>query len=463
MRVQHDPELRVAEREKLADDLHEAGRAAEAVAVLAPLVRANPERISARVLMAICLADSGHIDPALGMLQDTAARAPECAAAWSNLGMLLKIEGRFDEAVAAADRAVALQPDHAQLRLNRAVALLRAGRLAEAWPDYEWRLRVRSGPGLPLERLLPDIASLGAGNGRTVLVLHEEGFGDTLQFVRYVPLLAQRGFRVVVCVPRELAALIRTVGGVAELLTPDAAVPDYDFHCPFFSLPRAFATSLATIPAVVPYLSPPADRVALWRARISPLPGLRIGLVWAGQARPWLPGFVTLDARRSLRLDDLAPLGPVPGVSFVSLQKGGPAAQAATPPAGLTLLDPMSGVVDFAETAAIVANLDVVVSVDTSVAHLAGALGKPVFLLDRYDSCWRWLSGRTDSPWYPGMRIFRQRTPGAWGSVLAEVANELHAWARERNGGAIFAPPSLGRKRPGEGVPHEAIHAVLGE
>ncbi|HEX3349877.1 MAG TPA: tetratricopeptide repeat protein, partial [Acetobacteraceae bacterium] len=350
--------------------------------------------------------------------------------------MLLKIEGRFAEAIVAADRAVALAPDHPQIRLNRAIVLLRAGRMAKAWADYEQRLCLAPRSGLAPERLLPAVDTLGPGAGRTVLVLHEEGFGDTLQFIRYVPMLAARGFRVLVHVPPELADLVRSVDGIAALLPGEAAIPAFDFHCPFFSLPRAFGTCLATVPAQIPYVSPRADRVARWQAPLAPLRGLRVGLVWAGQARPWLAGFTTLDRRRSMRLADLAPLAAVDGVSFVSLQKGTPAAQAAQPPPGLKLIDPMPDVRDFADTAAIIAGLDAVVSVDTSVVHLAGALGKRVLMLDRYDGCWRWLAGRTDSPWYPTMRIFRQAQLGDWRPVVAGVVHALHEMAREKNGGA---------------------------
>ncbi len=178
-----------------------------------------------------------------------------------------------------------------------------------------------------------------------------------------------------------------------------------------FSLPRAFGTTLDDDPV--------RDAVPLRRSGIgrglgapSSAGGRRVGLVWAGQARPWLPGFSTLDARRSAGLASFAPLASVPGVRFISLQKGPPAAEAGTPPPGLVLHDPMPEITDFADTAAIIANLDLVISVDTSVVHLAGALGKPVFLLDRYDNCWRWFSDRDDSPWYPRLRIFRQTGAG---------------------------------------------------
>jgi hypothetical protein len=210
--------------------------------------------------------------------------------------------------------------------------------------------------------------------------------------------------------------------------------PPHDLQSPFFSLPRAFGTTIRTVPNA-PYITADSTLAAAWAARL-PQDGLRAGLVWAGQARPWLQGFTSVDRRRSADLAAFAPLAPVRGVRFVSLQAGTAAAQGQEPPQGMELTDPMEAVRDFADTAAIIANLDVVISVDTSVAHLAGAMGKPVFLLDRYDNCWRWLHGRNDTPWYPSMTIFRQPRPGDWMSVMHRVASALASLAVSRGGQA---------------------------
>ena len=372
-------------------------------------------------LAGLIAAESGALRAAIGHFRAAVAADPGPPAGWSNLGIMLKIVGQHDEAAAAHDQAVARAPQDAQLRVNRAVALLHAGRWAEAWHDYEWRLRLPGHTTLPLDRLLPALPDAGDLTGRTVLLTHEEGYGDTLQFLRYAPLLQALGARVLLSVPPNLA---RLAAQIAPVVPAGAA---YDFHCPFFSLPRVFATTPDTIPAPIPYLRAAPGAVVAWRARLAALgPGPRIGLVWAGQARPWLPGFATLNARRSARLADFAPLAKIPAV-FVSLQAGPEAAQAATPPPGLRLFDPMAEVADFADTAAIVAALDRVISVDTAMVHLAGALGQPSFLLDRLDHCWRWLPGRTDSPWYPGLRIFRQTVLGDWTEPMQAVAAALAA------------------------------------
>ena len=407
--------------------LYDSGQSEAAVPVLTEALHLRPDALPTRNLLAMTLASLGQTDAAISHLREVTERDPSSAGSWANLGLLLKDDGRFGDALAAYDIALALAPGDAQIRVNRVVALLRAGRWAEAWPDYEWRLTL-AGHAVRRPRLLPALSTMPDLTGVTILGVHEDGFGDTLHFARYLPLLAARGARVVVSVPEPLIRIMRTVPGVAAVLGPDDPVPYHHYYCPFFSLPRAFATTPDTIPESLPWLSADPALSELWNARL-PTGRVRVVLVWAGQARPMLPGFATLDGRRSMPLAALAPLAAVPGVVFVSLQHGPEAAQTGTPPSGMTLFDPMPEVADFADTAAIIANLDLIVSVDTSVVHLAGGMGKPVFLLDRYDHCWRWLSGRADSPWYPGLRIFRQARIGEWDSVPRLAAGALGEFA----------------------------------
>ncbi len=416
-----DASIRLA----LAEHLRETGDPARIVVLLRPVLEADPNCLAALILSGNAWADLGDFAAAEAAFRAAVRAAPEEATGWTNLGLVLKVACRFDEALEAANRAVALRPDDPQIRMNRAILLLRAGRLAEAWPDYDSRLALPGRGSLPPALLLRDVADLPAG-GSTLLVVHEDGFGDTLQFIRYAPLLAARGVRVLAQVPRELAPLLARTPGIAAVVGDGEAMPQYDLHCHICDLPRVFASTLETIPAAIPYLHPDPALVARWGARLPPRDGrLRVGVVWAGQARPWMPGFSVLDGRRSIRLADLAPLAVVPGVRFISLQKGPHAADARTPPPGMDLHDPMAAADSFDDTSAIVANLDMVVSVDTAVAHLAGGLGCPVLLLDRYDSCWRWFAGREDSPWYPTLRILRQRTPGDWVPVMARAVAAL--------------------------------------
>jgi hypothetical protein len=244
-------------------------------------------------------------------------------------------------------------------------------------------------------------------------------------------MLARLGATVTVSVPTPLVRLLRGIPGINVMQTGVGPLPAHDLQCSFFSLPRVFGTTMRSVPAT-PWLAADPALAAAWAARL-PQDGLRAGLVWAGHARPWLHGFSSVDRRRSAGLAAFSPVAHVQGVRFVSLQAGTAAAQGQDPPDGMELTDPMESVSDFADTAAVIANLDVVISVDTSVAHLAGAMGKPVLLLDRYDNCWRWLHGRTDSPWYPSMTIFRQPKPGDWASAMHRAASALNSMATYRS------------------------------
>jgi hypothetical protein len=335
------------------------------------------------------------------------------------------------EAEAAARTALRLRPDMPDAQVNLAMVLLLTGHWAEAWPFYEARWQV--GDLAMQRRAFPQPLWTGAQPlaGRTILLHAEQGLGDTLQFCRYAPLVAAQGARVVLEVQPPLTRLLAGLEGVAQIVATGDPLPDFDLHCPLMSLPHAFATTPETIPAPVPYLAADPAQQKAWREVLADLPGPRVGLVWAGSARAWLPHATAIDRRRSMRLADMAPLAQVRGYSFVSLQLGPPAAQLAEPPAGLRIHDATTHLGDFADTAALVANLDLVIAVDTAVAHLAGALGRPVWLLNRFDTCWRWLLGRDDSPWYPGLRQFRRGAQEDWTSVMQRVAATLN----------LFSPP----------------------
>jgi tetratricopeptide (TPR) repeat protein len=422
---QADDRLRLT----FAEDLLDTDQAPEAEEILQDLSAS----VTSQFLLGFAHAEQNRFATAVECFRRATALEPGTPSCWSNLGNMLAIETRFSEAIPAHDQAVALAPNYPQFRVNRAVALLRAGLWERAWRDYEARLELADLPRTIIRDCL--MPALGPGDslvGLTILALHEEGFGDTLQFLRYLPLLAERGARVVAYVPPALERVMRLVPGVLDVVTDLRALPAFDFVCPMFSLPKVFATTVETVPPV-PAISLDADLVRFWTPR---LPGgmLRVGLVWAGQARPQLPGFTTLDRRRSAGLAAFAPLFEVPGVEIVSLQFGPRSREQDEAP--FPMADPMGDVRDFADTAAIIAGLDVVVSVDTSVVHLAGLVGKPVFLLDRYDSCWRWLSGRSDSPWYPHLTIFRQEQAGDWSVPMARVAASLRTMARFGGGGS---------------------------
>jgi tetratricopeptide (TPR) repeat protein len=397
----------------------------EAVQCYQHAIALRPADAAAYTNLGTAWHQQGRLEAAVACYRHAVAIAPALAEAHNNLGNALQELGDRDGAEACFRAGIALRHNNPEAHNNLAMALLARGAWAEGWAEFEWRWRTPQ--MLPTLRLFPQPLWQGeTGAGGTLLIHAEQGLGDTLQFCRYAPLAARRGWRVVLEVQQPLLRLARRLEGVTQVLTRGDTLPAFEAHCPMLSLPRAFGTTVDTVPATAGYLSADPDCAAAWGKRLDAAlgaPGLRVGLVWAGLRRPWSPGTTNIDQRRSMDLAALAPLGGVPNVHFVSLQKGPAAAEAARAP--FPLCDMMFDVQDFADTAGIVANLDLVVGVDTAVIHLAAAMGRPVFLLDRHDNCWRWLTGRTDSVWYSSLRLFRQPQPGNWGRVVAAVASAL--------------------------------------
>jgi tetratricopeptide (TPR) repeat protein len=361
-------------------------------------------------------------EEAVASYSQASALRQDHADALKNRGMVLQALGRRGEALADFDSAVALRPDHAQTHLSKAACLLQSGDLARGWPEYEWHLRL---PELAASmRDFPQPRWLGEGAiaGKTILLYGEQGLGDTIQFSRFVPEVAARGARVVLEVQQSLVRLLASLPGAAEVVAHGDDLPQFDLHCPLPSLPFALRTTLDTLPAKS-YLAVDPELAAPWLQRVRVFPSLRVGLVWAGTTSRGA------DARRSMAFATLGSLVDVRGVTFFSLQKDAAAAQLRQSQA-LRPHDFTGELTDFADTAALVEGLDLVISVDTSVAHLAGAMGKPVWVLLRFDADWRWLCDREDSPWYPTARLFRQTAPGDWDGVVSRVAAAL----RERSG-----------------------------
>jgi hypothetical protein len=320
------------------------------------------------------------------------------------------------EGIACQRKAIALEPDSPEPHNNLAHALLSSGELAEGFGEFEWRWK---SAGFEARREFPQPVWNGKDHAGTVLLTTEQGYGDTIQFIRYAPLVADRCGRVLLQCHRELISLVEGVPGLAQVIPLSAKLPAFDAHCTLLSLPHIFATTLATIPATVPYLKADPASAAAWAAKLPDDRRLKIGLAWAGNP------LHKNDRNRSLPLAALAPLAAVPGAVFFSLQKGAPGEQAKTPPDGMEIIDYMDDVRDFADAAALIANLDLVISVDTVIVHIAGAMAKPVWTLLPFSPDWRWMLDRSDSPWYPTMRLFRQPAIGDWASVMQSVAAEL--------------------------------------
>lgn len=405
----------------------------EALRSLDRAVSMRPDSAAIHNYRGLTLQCLGWYDEALESYGRALKVDPHLAEAYVNRGFLNYERMQIPEAKSDYDRAISLKPALARAYLNRAYASLMLGDFTSGWVDHEWRWRaaeeLRSTPAIEQPLWLGE-ESL---SGKTILLRAEQGFGDTIQFCRYVPLVAALGARVVLEAPPELARLLSGMPGVDNLISPGTPRPDFDCHCPLMSLPLAFRTSLNSIPASTPYLRADPSRVSDWNERLGTRAKLRVGLVWSGGFRPQRPDLWAVNQRRNLPLIKLAPLRH-PQIEFYSLQKGQPAEQEWADLKvrgwqGPDLMDFTPDLSDFADTAALVENLDLVIAVDTSTAHLAGALGKPVWILSRFDSCWRWLLNRADSPWYPSARLYRQRAPGDWESVVEAVQSDLLALA----------------------------------
>jgi hypothetical protein len=336
-----------------------------------------------------------------------------------------------EAALADCELAIALKSDYADAYYNRALIRLLAGDFEHGWVDHEWRWHRQLNSSIRERRDFPQPLWIGnaALSGKRIVLHGEQGLGDTLQFCRYVTDVAALGAHVILEVPRVLAALLSTLEGVSELVLDGEGLPEFDCYCPLMSLPLAFGTRLSSVPGRVPYLRADADKTESWRRRLGEKRALRVGLVWSGGFRPNQREVWSVNRRRNIPLRKLAILKH-PAVEYFSLQKG-PAAESELAEClangwdGPAVTDFSHELHDFSDTAALIEQLDLVISVDTSTAHLAGALGKPVWLLNRFDTCWRWLRDRTDSPWYPTMKIYRQASAGDWDEVIGRVREDL--------------------------------------
>jgi tetratricopeptide (TPR) repeat protein len=373
--------------------------------------------------------ERGHFAESIDMMRKAVEFEPQSAERHANLGAALYLNRKAEESIAPLRKALELEPERHVARLGLAFSLLMLGRYREGWDLYEWRWHGAE----YLAEARPAFAQPHWDGepltGKTIVLYGEQGLGDILHFARYAPLVAGRGARVWILCHPALTKLMKTVAGVDSVFGFGEMLPPFDLQCALMSLPRMFGTTVETIPGQTPYLKAEPELVRSWEQRLKNLPGRKVGLVWSGDPRPGDRNANLTDSRRSMKLSQLAPLAGIPGVSFVSLQKGEPAAQAKNPPPGLQLIDHTDELRDYMDTAALIMNLDLLVTVDTSVAHAAGALGKPVWLLSRFDGCWRWMLGRDDTPWYPRMRLFRQEKPLEWAPVVERLAAELKAWA----------------------------------
>ena len=376
--------------------------------------------------------DLGEAAAALGPFRTAIRLRPAFLEAWINLGLCLKACGQLDEALRCFQQVVQDYPDSIAGHVNLGLTHLLMGHYTLGWQAYEWRLLATGReacwvvPDFLLGPQAPPRWTGSALAGKTILILAEQGFGDTLQFVRYVPLLMAAGARVWCIGPPSLLPLLRTVPAMDRIGTAQdfSLAEPADCYCPLLSLPLFLHTQADTIPAEVPYVQAAPDRVRFWADRLGVGKKWRVGLVWRGK-----PLHQNDPLRhRSCTLPDLAPLARLADVTWVSLQKEVEGDGPLQPPDGMAVLDLRGALSDFAETAAIVSALDLVISIDTSVAHLAGALGKPVWILLPLAPDWRWSLHQETTPWYPTARLFRQTVPNCWQDPIQRMVTALSQW-----------------------------------
>jgi tetratricopeptide (TPR) repeat protein len=414
--LQLKPDYAVAYSNR-ANVLQDLKRYPEALENYAQALRYRPDYAEAHNNLAHALRHLNQTEAALASCARALQLQPDYAAAHLNAGNILQDLLRHQDALACYQRAEQLQPDYAEAHLNEALCRLTLGDFAPGWEKYEWRWASATHRGLRRDFSQPLWLGHTSLHGKTLLLHAEQGLGDTLQFCRYVPQIAALGATVVLEVQAPLRHLLQSLAGVTQVVVQGEALPPFDFHCPLLSLPLALRTELPTIPAQTPYLRADQAKIEAWRRRLAAYPRPWIGLTWSGN-----PTHVN-DHNRSIPLAELAPLFQA-DASFIGVQtQVGEADRDAF--ARFGMIDVGGALHDFSESAALLACLDQLITVDTAALHLAGALALPATLMLPYNADFRWLTGRADSPWYPTVTLVRQPQRGAWHEVAAQVAARL--------------------------------------
>jgi Flp pilus assembly protein TadD len=394
------------------------GKPGEAIEAFTQAARLRPGIAELHANLSNAYREMWKLDEAVASARRAIELKPALGEAYLCLGAALAIKGKFDQAIETYRQAIQIRPDFPAAHLNLALAELVTGNLQSAWPEYEWR---RKCPGVLAPRSFSEPKWNGETlAGKTILLHSEQGLGDAIHFIRYAPILADRGANVLVQCPQPLVRIVQTVAGVNQVIPTGQPLPRFDFQIALPSLPGVFNSTLDSIPATIPYMVPEPAESATWRDRLQRAPGVsQVGLVWAGNPEN------RNDRNRSIPLQKLAPILEISGVRFHSLQIKPPSANP------FPIQDWSTFLTDFGQTAALIANLDLVISVDTAPAHLAAAMGKRVWLLISFPPDWRWMLDRNDSPWYPTMRLFRQTTPGDWTAPIQSAAQALGKFKAE--------------------------------
>jgi len=406
------------------------GKIDEAIETYTKALSLNPHHAGVYNNFGAALKEQGKIDKAIEIYAKALSLNPQYADAYCNLGNALYDINKVNESIEAYTKALSLNPHHTGASWNQSLALLLSGDLTEGFKLYEYRWETEGGLE-KFKRSFPQRLWLGEEdiNGKTILIHSEQGLGDTLQFCRYLELLANQGVNIIFEVQKPLIRLLQDFKGVSTLVEKGSPLPAFDYHCPLLSLPLAFHTSLTSIPTQTPYISVDQSLLDSWKDKLGKRRALRVGLVWNGGFRANQPELWYANNRRNIPLELIVKLNRA-DVDFYSLQKGEPAESEFKRSCHElwstdNLFNYMDDVEDFADTAGLISQLDLIIAVDTSTAHLAAAMGKPVWLLNRFDTCWRWMLHREDSPWYPTLTLFRQPSFGDWAGVIQRVRDRL--------------------------------------
>ena len=396
----------------------------------------KPDFIEAHINRGNALVALDQLEAAVAGYGHAIALKPDHTDALRARGLALARLGRCGQAMSDYTRALETNPSDAKTHVNRALLRLRLGDYAQGWSEFDWRWMLTNDVFHKEQRSYaqPRWTGIEPLIGKTLFLHSEQGLGDSIQFCRYVPLLAAAGAKVILEAHPLLLTLLSTLDGVAQTIVRGEAPPAFDYYSPLLSVPAALRATLSDIPSRVPYIKCDAAKVRHWKERLGERTGKRVGLVWSGGFRADQPEFWSANDRRNIPLAKLAAL-EIPDLEFHSLQKGEPAETELAQLIGARwdgppMRDYTADLHDFSDTAALISQLDLIISVDTSVAHLAGALGLPVWILNRFDSCWRWLMNRSDSPWYPTARLYGQEIAGDWDGVLSRVRADLERWRR---------------------------------
>jgi tetratricopeptide (TPR) repeat protein len=396
----------------------------EAILCFQKSLQIDPNYANAYSNLGVAFKEKWQIDKAITCFLKAIRLNPNHADAFNNLGSISSMNGQLDESIKYFKKAIQLNPNHADAHFGLSLTLLSLGNFAEGLKEHEWRWKSRDFLKnncfhKPDNFPHPILNGLDLA-GQTIMIYAEQGLGDEIQFIRYAPLVAQHGAKVIIECHQELSSLLQSIEGVKQFIVQGEPLPDFDMQCPLLTLPLVFNTTLENIPAEVPYISVTSMLIQKWKDKIQQDNSrLKIGLVWQGNPKH------KNDINRSIPFAHFSPFAKLSDITFYSLQKGKASEHAKLFSTGMKFLDLTEEINDFSDTAALIKNLDLIISVDTAVTHLAGALGKPVWTLIPFRSDWRWMLNRDHSPWYPTMRLFRQPSPKDWESVIEKVTDEL--------------------------------------